>query len=295
MLEAGLTAARFLHYAGMLALFGASLFPLYTKWAGVTTPLKLVLVGAAILAAVSGLAWFAFTAANMAGDQSQIVNLALWKTVMQSTTFGPLWAVRMLLIVFAGLMSGRWPRGVAVWMLPLLSGIALALLAGTGHSQNHEGWLRVVHEVFDSAHLLAAGMWLGGLLPLGFVLAASLGRDDVQTLSNILQRFSAVAIVAVGILAASGLVNAWLLVGHPVALISTRYGQVLSAKLLLFAAMLALAAVNRFHITPRLAAGDAPPALLHWLAWNVALEQLLGLGVIAAVSVLGTLPPPAMT
>jgi putative copper export protein len=46
----------------------------------------------------------------------------------------------------------------------------IASLAGVGHTRIEEGWAAVLHVTADAAHLLAAGAWLGGLAPLGFIL-----------------------------------------------------------------------------------------------------------------------------
>jgi putative copper resistance protein D len=60
-------------------------------------------------------------------------------------------------------------------------------------------------------------------------------------------------------------------------------------KLLLVAALLAVAAVNRWLLTP-LAARDADRAI-RWVRASIAAEQALGAAVIAAVAVLGQLDP----
>ena len=52
-------------------------------------------------------------------------------------------------------------------------GSAACVLGWVGHSQIEEGVAGVIHVTSDAAHLLAAGAWLGGLVPLGFILSAS--------------------------------------------------------------------------------------------------------------------------
>ena len=68
----------------------------------------------------------------------------------------------------------------------------------------------------DAAHLLAAGAWLGGLLPLGFVLLVSRGAMEParpMDLDPALLRFSGMGYVAVATLLGTGFVNSWFLVG----------------------------------------------------------------------------------
>ncbi|MDU6729488.1 MAG: CopD family protein, partial [Bradyrhizobium sp.] len=77
-------------------------------------------------------------------------------------------------------------------------------------------------------------------------------------------------------------------------LLNTSYGQILLAKLALFAAMLALAVANRFWLVPRMieARNSAQPSFwLGRLRYHVLGEQFLGLMILLAVPVLGTMRP----
>jgi putative copper resistance protein D len=96
---------------------------------------------------------------------------------------------------------------------------------------------------------------------------------------------------SIGVLVASGLINAWYQVGDVPALVGTEYGQLLLAKLGLFAAMLGLAVTNRGVLTPRLARGDR--AALPLLRRNALLEIAAGIGVVTIVGVLGVTVPAA--
>jgi putative copper resistance protein D len=76
----------------------------------------------------------------------------------------------------------------------------------------------------------------------------------------------------------------------------TDYGLLLSFKLVLFAVMLAFAAINRLWLTPQLgsvAPGQPGSAALRWLTRNTMIELALGLMVFAIVGALG-LQHPAM-
>jgi putative copper resistance protein D len=113
---------------------------------------------------------------------------------------------------------------------------------------------------------------------------------------QILLRFSGMGYIAVAALIGSGLVNSWFLVGSLSGLLTTSYGLLLLGKLALFAAMLALAAANRFWLVPSMSGvrADAPDV---WSRWSLRLrnhvlgEQLLGWMVLALVSILGTMQP----
>lgn len=80
------------------------------------------------------------------------------------------------------------------------------------------------------------------------------------------------------------------------ALPTTLYGQLLIAKLVLFAGILGLAASNRFRLTPALEAsldnGDHATAVAA-LRRSLALESAIAITILAAVAWLGLLAPPA--
>ena len=109
-------------------------------------------------------------------------------------------------------------------------------------------------------------------------------------------RFSTLGIVAVGTLLVTGIVNTWYLAGSIEALTGTYYGQLLLAKIALFFAMVAIAAVNRQWLTPRLmrSAGETERATLgaiSRLRRNAVIEALAGAAIICIVAVLGTKAP----
>jgi len=300
MLAAGLVVSRFVHFTAVLALFGGALFPLYAVGGGRTPPparsgawLRWILIASAVAALVSGMSWFAFTAASMSGTLAGAADPTVLATVVEATDFGVLWLGRLGLLaalVAIVLLNRRGKPGALA--ITALAGLALASLAATGHARTTEGWNGMLHILADAAHLLAAGVWLGGLWPLGFAVAHPHqgGTLDGREIAAMLTRFSGVGYVAVAALVASGLVNSWYLVGSIGGLTSAPYGRLLLAKLALFVGMAMLAAANRFWITPRLAKGPAE-TWLRRLRRHIAGEQALGLLVIAIVSVLGTLQP----
>src|SRR5262249_13103255 len=103
------------------------------------------------------------------------------------------------------------------------------------------------------------------------------------------RRFTNLGLASVGVLIASGLVNAWYLVGGVPALIGTGYGRLLLAKVVLFAPRLALAVAGRGRWAPRIAQGDA--AATRALSRNALRETAAGIGVIVVVGILGISVP----
>jgi len=101
-------------------------------------------------------------------------------------------------------------------------------------------------------------------------------------------RFSILGMVAVATLVVSGAINAWIIVRTWQVLLATAYGQILLVKIAVVALMVAFACVNRFWITPQLAAAVDTS---RQLARNSGIEFALGLAVFAIVGALGLQHP----
>jgi putative copper resistance protein D len=305
MIELGLVVARLLHYTAVTTLAGVAFFPLYAYASAEPKELcdrrQAILLSSAVGALLGGVIWLVCTVANMGGAWAGVADREILWTVLNETTFGWVWMARMLLAVLIVGLTAVPPFWMGTARRDLvtafLTAVLLASLAGTGHAQIEDGAMNAVHVAADAAHLLAAGAWLGGLIPLGFILFDySRGRDlPIADVERVLLRFSSMGYVAVATLVVSGLVNSWFLVGSVTSLLSTLYGQILLGKLAVFAAMLALASGNRFWLVSRMIEArenSGPPAIwLGRLRYHVLGEQFLGLMVLLAVSVLGTMQP----
>jgi copper resistance protein D len=307
MLDFALVAARLAHYAATTTLAGASFFPLYAcastepeasrRWRG-----RLLLVSA-IVAVLSGLLWLILSAANMSGSLSDLADGEVLWTVVHDTQFGLVWSARLLLavVLICVIATRPVPARAFDWIVAIPAAVLLASLAGTGHAQIEDGWRGVVHVTSDAAHLVAAGAWLGGLVPLAFILAhhaANEGAGGIDVIP-VLNAFSGMGYFAVATLIGSGAINSLFLVGSLSSLVHTPYGWMLLVKLVLFAGMLALAIANRFWLVPSMQAGvetsqsNAAISSFRSLRNHVVGEQLLGALVLLIVSILGTMQPAA--
>ena len=298
-MEAGLIISRFLHYFGVVLAFGVALFPFYCLRTNEPAPrviqrsTSLIIACAALLAIASGVAWFIFTVNAMADSPTGFLDRDTVHYVTSDTEFGKLWVGRAVVAVVLMIFSiaravqgraGRSPVAVA------LSGILLMTLAGTGHTQTSMGVTKFVQVGSDSVHLLSAGAWLGGLVPLAIITARGTGVEAEAALS----RFSGMGYVAVAALFASGVVDGVILVGSFGGLFGTGYGQLLLVKVGLFLTMVALAGANRFLLVPSLGNESKRGNALAHLRGHILLEQILGIAVLAIVGALGTIEPPAM-
>jgi copper resistance protein D len=242
------------------------------------------------IAILSGAAWLVLLASDILGASIADVCLhgGIWP-VLADTRFGLVWSGRLVLVLLLGVLVLRpTMRG-----LQLGSAAAfIALLALVGHAGATPGIVADFHLASDMVHLLAAGAWLGGLPALVLLLAHA--RHTTHPIwndfaINATRRFSILGILSVGALLATGVINSWNLLGGPRDLVATDYGRLVAFKIGLFASMVALAAVNRFHLTPQLPKPRASRALQR----NALAEILLGFFVLLFVGVLGTLPPAA--
>jgi copper resistance protein D len=250
------------------------------------------------VATLSGAIWVLLQAAAISGlSLKEAMAGDVLSVVVNETQFGFVSEIRLVLaIILAGcLMVDR--------LAPLRwSGLASALgliaaIAWTGHAGSGVGELGVLQLAADVLHLIAAAAWLGGLVSLALLLRAARRHDALAWASvarDATRRFSTLGIVSVGMILATGMVNSWILVGSLHALTVTEYGRLLMLKIALFAAMLLIAGVNRFWLTPQLAlrSGSQPQLrALRQLAHNSVIEITLGLVIFAVVGALGTMHP----
>ena len=261
-----------------------------------TQTLRVAWIGLAVTA-LSGVVWLLLQTVSMSGlpTGEAMTARVLW-TVLDQTQFGLVGEIRSLLaIVLAVCLAIQRPW--SDW-LGLAAALGLtAAIAWTGHAGSTLGAIGNLHVTADALHLVAAAAWIGGLVPLVLLLAAVRRHPTVAWTSqarDVTRRFSTLGTLSVATLMASGIVNAWILVGSVHGLLVTEYGRLLMLKLGVFAIMLVFAAVNRFRLTPRLALSTASGTqlgALRQLTRNSTIEIGLGLAIFAIVGMLGTLHP----
>jgi putative copper export protein len=263
-----------------------------------------VLAWASLLVALaSGGAWLVIVASNMSGmPLSGVLQGPVLGVVLTQTRFGEDWALRAaLVVVLAGCLAvlGLTRKHVAGWIGLLAAAAFIASLAWAGHGAATEDVpFDAIHLPADILHLLAAGAWLGALLPLVLLLAQTRRDDSPQAVTvarAATQRFSVLGLSCVGTLLVTGVVNTWFLAGSVPALLGTPYGQLLLVKIALFAVMIAVAGVNQRSLLPCLADGARENTLrvraCRQLGRNASIEVSLGVFVLAVVGIIGVLPP----
>ncbi|HET7222873.1 MAG TPA: CopD family protein [Rhodanobacteraceae bacterium] len=221
--------------------------------------------------------------------------------VLQKTDFGRVWLARAAAVLLMWLlwMSMAMRRRRQACLLAILVGVVAFSRSATGHAGDHGDFAWPVWV--DWLHLISAGLWGGAIVT--FVLAARpvlrqhSQQDDLA--AAIVKRYSMLAAAGLALAAATGIYNAWQRVGGWQPLLTTRYGLILDAKLVLVTAMAILGATNRFrHVPEVLAAARSgnPRSLLRalrGLSLTSIAEAVLWLAIIVAVALLLSGVPPS--
>jgi putative copper resistance protein D len=242
---------------------------------------------------------FALMVAAAGGTALNEIEPALLDAVLHETAAGTSFKVRMaalILLIIAGLLALR--SSAAGLLTAIFAGaVALGTLAWNGHAAASEGALATVHLASDLLHLWAAGLWVGALFGLLALVFWAADAARLGLAHRALSGFSRIGTLAVLVLLATGIVNGAIILGifEPAAFIASPYGKLLLLKLGLFALMLALAAANRFSLTPALGSAlhenDISKLTVGRLRASIALETTAALGILALVAWLGMLEP----
>jgi len=165
---------------------------------------------------------------------------------------------------------------------PILTGVGLVLvgLALNGHSQGSSpliiGW------VANIAHVLAAGVWGGGLLILLALIARrTKAKDPALTLDAVL-RFSTVATIASIAAGVSGVILAAVELPSVGALVTSAFGRILIVKVLVVAAIAAAGAYHHFVLLPQLEAD--PSAAQSTATWKLLRYEAVGVAVVLVLT-----------
>ncbi len=206
---------------------------------------------------------------------------AAWKAALGSS-LGPSLLVAIAAMA-ASLLALLIAQKIVIRLLAVLAlaGVGLSL-ATTGHAATASPQWLTRPAVF--LHGICVAYWVGAFAPL-----IAMAMKPKPVLLPTLHRFSRIAVGAVGALVMTGLALAVIQVGSFQALVDTRYGLILSAKLALVVGLLALAALNRFHLAPALAAN---PMATRALLRSVTSEAVIAAAVLALVAGWRFTPPP---
>jgi len=191
---------------------------------------------------------------------------------------GSIVLIAALLTAIAASGSHKFAR----WALPVLVVVIMAASVMTNHAASRiEG--RPLLVGLSSVHELATGFWIGGL---PFLILALFRAKDLDTRWYITERFSRMALAAVGVLVLSGAVMSVLYIGSWGAVLGSAYGVMVGAKAIMLAALLLLGGVN-FLLLRKTSKDQVMPRLRRLIEAEVG----IGITVILTAASLTSQPP----
>jgi copper transport protein len=264
--------SRWVFLAGLMVLLGAA----FATLARFGEDARLAPVG--WLLAVVGLLLLAEAQRREAGTSiagllhTPVGRMLVWRGVAIGTAGAALF--------FASRARG-WRRRWALIGAVVATLSAIAVHVAAGHAAAGP-WPHTASLAVQSAHVAAAGLWLGGLAAL---LLSVRGAPSAAKAVAV-RRFSIVALVGLIVVAGTGIVRAVEQLSTLGDLVSTGYGLAITAKIALLLCIALLGALNRWRSVPRVAADLRP------LRVTARAELVLAAVALAAAAVLGSLAPP---
>lgn len=230
--------------------------------------------------AVCAAALVPLTLSDVSGQPlTSSLSISQWLLALQTVDVASSWRWAAIIAIVAAFgqrftMSWRWSF---IWFV--VSASALLPVAATGHSASSGA-----HDIATNSllwHLIGAVVWVGGLAAI--VLHTLRGDADLRLA---LRRHSAVATVCLGVVAASGVVNAMVRVSAG-DLFTSSYGRLIVTKAVLIVVIGLLALGLRKKV---LGSGTISSSRV----WAFAgIETMVMAATIAVAVSLGRTPPPA--
>ncbi|MFL5794822.1 MAG: copper resistance CopC/CopD family protein [Actinomycetota bacterium] len=292
-------AGRWAWYWGLGLLVGAAATGLLV-FGGRLPGRPVWLLGPAAAAAGGGLV--AMTVAARADAGVSLVDLLgsatgrwlLWRAATLATAVA---AIGWLLVQQAGRAplppgsaAGNRARAAATGPLVAL-GLAgaggMLVHALAGHAAGPSS-LRLLNLLAQWAHLLAVGVWIGGLV---WLLAALVVRTTGRSTREVVVGFSRLAGISLAVVVATGVVRSVDELGGWRRLLDSGFGRALDLKLVLFAGLVALGARNRYRLVPLFEPGRREGPAVARLRRSVGGELGLAAAVMAAAALLSQLAP----
>lgn len=298
---------RFAHYGALLCLFGWTAFRLlklrHLEWVPQDEG-RAALTLVAISAPLLSVALMLVSIAAMMGAPIASLDWPMIEAMIIGTEMGMAFLIRLALLIvgLCALMTSRAGRPTSLIAALCFAG-ALLTLSWSGHAAATEGGLGLFHRLNNGVHLLATSLWLGAIAWfLMLTVKAHRQRELIPALPllRVMHGFAPLGVGLVAAAALTGVINAQLIFGleNSVAVLTTPYGILLIAKVLLVGMMLAFGAHNA-RIGRRAAVkGESdksePSITLSRLRRSLAGELMMAVGVIGLVAVLGMLSPMTM-
>lgn len=200
------------------------------------------------------------------GQWAQAFAPSLLLRLVSEGQFGTYWIVREVVLLLA--------IGVAVLLLVvkkralltnmvlpsanlLLGSMLCIAIAMSGHASAVDANISLGVALVDWFHLIAASLWVGGMMYVATIYLPILGRkplvERVQSLLRVLPYYSSLAITGIVVVAITGPLSATAHLSAWQQLFTSAYGRALAVKVVLVGALLITSAMHMFFLRPRLA------------------------------------------
>lgn len=252
---------RWLNFAFVILLGGGLSFPFLLRGVPRKSPLsasraagrrarRLTLVAASVVLVLAVLRLE--LQSSMLHGRENAWDLARLSPLIGQTAWGRAWAIQVAGAALAAVAIAiapfpRRPTWAMIGFVLLAGGLALG-----GHAAAVEG-PRVLAWAADTAHVVAASLWLGSLAyVLAIALPIALGARIYDDLAGVVHGFSAMALVAAPIVVLSGGTSALLHLGGLRNLWLSDYGRLLALKVALVGLTGAMGLYNWRRVIPTL-------------------------------------------
>lgn len=268
--------ARWLLYSGLVVLVGTAFVATMVR---LSAPMSLVrLVPLSWAVALAG-------ALGVVEVQSRDAGISLSQLAGSSLAEPALFRLVPLTVAMVGVVLAIAGKGPArrLGFTVAGAGAAGAMLGDVLGGHAAAATLAPLNILAQWLHVVAVGVWMGGLLALLLAIRGLPGREKGAAI----RRFSSVAGLALATVAVTGTIRAAVELGRWGALTSTDFGLLVILKVVLFLVLALLGAVNRFRNVP------AAERLLGGLRRVGSIEVVIAAGVIALTGALVNVAPPA--
>ncbi|WP_448712805.1 cytochrome c oxidase assembly protein [Microbacterium profundi] len=283
-----LPAARMVNNISAAVMIGSMVLALFALRAGekpFETALDVASIGAAVFTASSAAtALLTFLGAfNVQLSLEQQFGEQLGRFLL-TLPLGQAWLITTIMGALVTVLAFAWRGWTSTLIAAVIAAAALLPMANQGHSGALAGHAIAVNSIL--LHTVGAAVWLGGLLLL-IVLRRAGGIDH----TDLVRRYSSLAIAAFFVVAVSGIARSTVSLGGWEGL-WTPYGLIIVAKAVLLGGMGLLGAWYRARLIPRLSGESAS----RWF-WMLVLCEvaLMGLASGAAAALARTPPPTGET
>ena len=141
-------------------------------------------------------------------------------------------------------------------------------------------------RIADVAHVFGAGVWVGGVAMMAWVLKRRSRRNTALRAGELAIRFSTVAACALVVVATAGVALSFSILDSPKELINTAFGRLLLIKMLAVGAAATIGGYNHHYVIPNLVASPTDVFASEQLRTTVRIEAWILVGVVGITAAL---------